>query len=98
MPNTRRPSRRNGGEVAPCHGYADWTSIRETQIACLVQDNGEIIGLAHDCVGFLSDLLVGLEELWCQHSWRFCARSLQTPFAGNQSLRNDRYFDVVIEL
>ena len=63
MPNTRHSSRRNGGEIPTCHGYADWRSFRETQIACLVHDNGKNIGLTQDCVGFLLDLLVGLEEL-----------------------------------
>lgn len=63
MPNTRRSSRRNGGEIPYCHGYAGWRSFRETQIACLVQENGEIITLSHDYVGLLSDLLVGLEDV-----------------------------------
>ena len=99
VPNIRRPFRRNGGEVAPCQGYTMRNSAGVAQVACLIQNNGEAVTVVHDCAAFISDLLVGLEELWCQCSWRSHTRSfLQPAFAGYHSSCGYCYFDVVLEL
>lgn len=98
MPDIRCPFRRDGGEVAPCQGYTMRNSDGVAQVACLIQNNRETVAVVHDCTAFLSDLLVGLEELWCQCSWSSHTRISQTTFAGNHSLCGYRYCDVVLEL
>ena len=57
----------------------------------------EFVAVAHDCVAFPSNLLVGPEKLRCQYCGRFHT-TLHTAFATNHSLCHDCYFDVVFEL
>lgn len=50
---------------SPYHGHALWDFARVAQIACLIEDDGEVVALPDDSPAFLSDLPVGPEELWC---------------------------------